>query len=56
MIRIFKSEIDKVSLNEGFVKDSWIDLVNPTEEEIQKVSTICEIDSSIFKPTSNSNR
>ena len=49
MIRIFKSEIDKVSLNEGFVKDSWIDLVNPTEEEIQKVSTICEIDSSIFK-------
>ena len=39
MLKIFKSSLDS-TLNEdnSFEKDSWIDLVNPTKEEIQKVS------------------
>ena len=48
MIKIFKSELDKVSLCEQFEKNSWIDLVNPTKEEIQSISTICGIKSSII--------
>ena len=48
MIKVFKSELDKVSLCEQIEKNSWIDLVNPTEEEVQKISTICEVKSSII--------
>ena len=49
MLKIFKSSLDS-TLNEdnSFEKDSWIDLVNPTKEEIQKVSEACKINTSII--------
>ena len=48
MIKVFKSELNKVNLCEQIEKNSWIDLINPTEEEVKKISTICEIKSSII--------
>ena len=49
MLTIFNSSLDS-TLNEdnSFEKDSWIDLVNPTKEEIQKVSEACKINTSII--------
>ena len=37
MIKIFKSELDKINLSEQIEKDCWIDLINPTKEEVQKI-------------------
>lgn len=49
MLKIFKNEVNqKVTLCNEFEKSGWIDLVNPTKEEIQKVSEICQINSSII--------
>lgn len=48
MIKIFKNELSKINLNEKAQKDCWIDLVNPTKEEVQQVSSTCEIDSSVI--------
>ena len=48
MIKIFKNELSKINLNEEAQKDCWIDLVNPTKEEVQQVSSTCEIDSSVI--------
>ena len=49
MLKVLKNEIDNsIKVCEMFERNSWIDLVNPTTEEIQKVSEICEINSSII--------
>lgn len=48
MIKIFKEELGKISLSETFEKDSWIDLVNPSKEEINKVATEGNIEPSII--------
>lgn len=49
MLKVLKNEIDNsIKVCEIFERNSWIDLVNPTTEEIQKVSEICEINSSII--------
>lgn len=48
MIKIFKEELGKISLTETFEKDSWIDLVNPSKEEINKVATEGNIKPSII--------
>ena len=48
MIKIFKSELDKINLSEQIEKDCWIDLINPTKEEVQKIKAICGIDDSVI--------
>ena len=48
MIKIFKNELDKIHVINQAEKDCWIDLVNPTKEEVQKVTTICGIDESVI--------
>ena len=49
MLKIFKSDLDStLKENNTFEKNTWVDLVNPTKEEIQKVSEICKINSSII--------
>ncbi len=49
MLKIFKNDLDNiVKENVSFEKNTWIDLVNPTEEEIQNVSEVCKINSSVI--------
>lgn len=49
MLKILKNELDSnVMVCDHFEKNSWIDLVNPTKEEIQNVSEICKINTSII--------
>ena len=49
MLKILKNELDNsVMMCDHFEKNSWIDLVNPTKEEIQSVSETCNINSSII--------
>ena len=49
MLKIFKSSLDSTLMEENsFERNSWIDLVNPTKEEIQKVSEACKINTSII--------
>lgn len=49
MLKIFNYGFDKkITMIDGFEEGSWIDLVNPTKEEIQKVSEICGISASVI--------
>ena len=49
MLKIFKNEVNqRVAVCSDFEKSSWIDLVNPTKEEIQRVSEVCQINSSVI--------
>ena len=49
MLKVFKSNLDNtLSEVNNFEKNSWVDLVNPTKEEIKNVSETCRVDSSII--------
>ncbi len=49
MLKFFKSNLDStLSEVNNFEKNTWVDLVNPTKEEIKNVSEICRVDSSII--------
>ena len=49
MLKFFKSNLDStLSEVKNFEKNTWVDLVNPTKEEIKNVSEICRVDSSII--------
>ena len=49
MLKMFNYGFDKkIKMIDGFEEGSWIDLVNPTKEEIQKVSEICGISASVI--------
>ena len=49
MLKVFKSNLDStLSEVNNFEKNTWVDLVNPTKEEIKNVSEICRVDSSII--------
>lgn len=48
MIKIFQNNLDNIQVCKSFEKDSWIDLVNPSEDEIKLVSDTCKINSSII--------
>lgn len=49
MLKVFKSNLDNtLSEVNGFEKNTWVDLVNPTKEEIKNVSEICRVNSSII--------
>lgn len=49
MIKILKTNLDKTVLeHSNFIEGSWINMINPTKEEIQRVSEVCKINSRIF--------
>ena len=49
MLKVFKSNLDNtLSEVNNFEKNAWVDLVNPTKEEIKNVSETCRVDSSII--------
>ena len=49
MLKVFKSNLDNtLSEVNNFEKNAWVDLVNPTKEEIKNVSEICRVNSSII--------
>ena len=49
MFKVFKNDLNSTVKEENtFEKNSWIDIVNPNKEEIQKISEVCKINSSII--------
>ena len=46
MIEIFKKRENTLIKSTEYIKDSWINIVNPTEEETSKISEICNVNSS----------
>ena len=44
MIRIYKTDNDNLNEIEEIVPNCWIDLVNPTEDEIDRVVLYTKID------------
>ncbi len=46
MIEIFKKRENTLIKSTEYIKDSWINIVNPTEEETSKISEVCNVNSS----------
>jgi len=49
MIEIFKSEDNKIVLTDNFAEGAWINLVNPSEDEIIRVSATLNVEVDFLK-------
>ncbi len=49
MLKVFKNSVDSLVVpTDNFEKNTWIDIVNPTKEEISEVASLCKINSSVI--------